>query len=170
MPIIFDLDQTLIDSTVAESFRDARKWDKVYPLIPEFKVYPVIDEMIQYLNDKDIGIAVVTSSPRPYCDRVIRHFKWNIPVTVCYHDTIRKKPDPEPIILAMERLKAKGKLFLSVGDQDVDVTASKQAGITCIAALWGTKNKSGLIGSKPDIIVKSPQELFNHIIKEENKL
>ena len=35
--VIFDLDQTLIDSSIAETERKRRNWKGVYELIPKFK-------------------------------------------------------------------------------------------------------------------------------------
>mgnify|MGYP001456981473 FL=1 len=43
--IIFDLDQTLVDSNIAKSYRSARNWNTVYSLIPKFVLYEAYDKV-----------------------------------------------------------------------------------------------------------------------------
>ena len=37
--LIFDLDMTLVDSSIAETARKNRRWGDVYNLIPQFTLY-----------------------------------------------------------------------------------------------------------------------------------
>lgn len=37
--------------------------------------------------DLDIKLAIVSSSPSSYVQRVVQHFGWSFDVVVCYHDT-----------------------------------------------------------------------------------
>ena len=50
MGVIFDLDQTLIDSSIAVEERRKRNWEKVYSLIPNFKVFEGVNDIIQLLK------------------------------------------------------------------------------------------------------------------------
>lgn len=165
MGIIFDLDQTLIDSSIAAVYRDNREWQKVYSLIPKFRVYPKINELISWLNYSRVVTCVVTNTPRSYCIRVIDHFSWTFCGTVCYHDTKNHKPHPEPIFKGIELLKNCTSNIISVGDQAKDIIASKRAGIVSVAATWGTDDLEALLKVKPDIVCQSVDELFNLIKK-----
>src|SRR5213080_1443485 len=116
MGVIIDLDLTLVDSQAAESLRRARRWPQVYELIPQFTVYDGIHDLVADLTIAKIPICVVTSSPRSYCERTLKHFEWTGVETVCYHDTTLHKPNPAPILLALKKLQLQPAQALSVGD------------------------------------------------------
>jgi pyrophosphatase PpaX len=52
-------------------------------------------------------------------------------------DTAKHKPDPEPLLLAVERLAVPVDACVYVGDSPYDMQAARAANITGIAALWG---------------------------------
>lgn len=168
MGIIFDLDQTLIDSSIAENYRKSRNWKSVYSTIPEFSVYEGIMEAIDYIKEKQIPICIVTSSPSVYCTKVLNH--WGIPYSsmVCYHDTTKRKPYPDPILLAIKKLNIQPDSIISFGDRDIDIIASKEAGVKSAACLWGSVENDSLIDTKPDYILNHPNEIVTTITKEFN--
>lgn len=155
MALIVDLDQTLIDSRIAEPYRNQRRWADVYELIPQLKPYSLITDLLQLLNDNSIKIAIVTTAPRPYCERIIHYNRWQIDVTVCYHDTRLRKPNPQPLLLAIQKLKVNRSECISAGDRDIDTVASRRAGITSIGCLWGAEDRVSLMHSKPDFLVET---------------
>ena len=159
MALIFDLDQTLIDSSIAEPYRKSRKWDKVYSLIPKFNTYPGVNSLLEWLDEYEIPKCIVTSSPRPYCNGVLDHYCINFSALVCYHDTRLHKPNPEPILKGIELLGTDGDKVLSIGDQAKDILASKRAGVVTVAATWGSDNIDLLLESSPDFICHSVDEL-----------
>jgi len=87
--VLFDLDQTLINTSSAEALRKARRWPEVYRLIPGFVVYDGIADLFGMLIEREVPVGIVTSSPKSYCVRVIQQHKLRIEKTVCYHDTVR---------------------------------------------------------------------------------
>ena len=164
MGIIFDLDQTLIDSAALEKLRRARKWPETYKLIPKVKVYDGISEILNWLNQNSIPIAIVTNSPESYCRRFINYHKWIIAATVCYHDVKKRKPNPEPMNLALKKLGLENNDVISIGDKYDDMLSSQSANIKCIAALWGTEERNLLMSSNADFFAKNTLEL-NKIIQ-----
>ena len=165
---IFDLDQTIVDSSIAEEFRKNRDWQKVYELIPDFTIYDGMRGLIDAIVSKGYYISIVTASPATYCQKVIEHFKLPITITVCYHDTARRKPYPDPILLASEKMGIKPNKIISIGDRDIDIIASKAASVYCIGALWGTEEseRNKLISSNPNLIFNTPKELVNFLISK----
>lgn len=166
MPIIFDLDQTLVDSTIARRHRDSRQWQEVYELIPSFLEYKGIRELFNLLYNADIKIAIVTSAPDKYCKQVIQYFGWKIDYTVTYYDTQNRKPHPEPIEKAIVALG--GGKTLSLGDDPRDIIASNKAGAISVACTWGADNKDILLSSKPDYLCNSVSEVIQVIEREFN--
>jgi len=164
MYLIFDLDQTLLDSSIAEEHRQNRQWSNVYPLIPRMKVYEGIEDIFAHIRRADIKVAIVTSSPSTYCSRVIQHYNWPIPITVCFHDTTQRKPHPAPIQLALQRLgNPPPDQVYSFGDMGTDITASKAAGVRSAACLWGSNNPQALLAALPDFTFKTPHEVVTFL-------
>ena len=164
--VIFDLDQTLIDSRIAESKRRARKWGDVYRLIPSFSVYEGICPLIEDLQHNDIPIAVVTSSPRTYCERVITHWSLEIPICVGYHDTTFRKPHPDPINRAMEIAGMDPDQVVHIGDLARDTIAAKAAGVAAIGALWGAVDADSLIRSNPQCCFGTVADLHEYLAQQ----
>lgn len=163
MAIIFDLDQTLIDSRTAEKYRKARQWSSVYRMIPQFKPYEGIDELFTWLHTTHIPIVIVTSSPKPYYQRVVACFQWRVDYEVCYHDTLQHKPHPEPILKALKILNCVPSEVVSVGDHAKDILASRQAGVFSVAGLWGTENRHSLLSARPDHACQTVNELHTFL-------
>ena len=162
MAYIFDLDQTIVDSSIAEKYRKKREWQTVFSLIPQFHVYEGIYEIFEILHTKSEKICVVTSSPKNYCDSVLRHFGIKVNYAVCYRDTIRHKPDPDPILKAIELLKESPQKIVSIGDADNDVLASNAAGVISCLALWG--RQTGKNNVFANYTFESVSDLKNYII------
>lgn len=148
--VLLDLDQTLIDSTAAQSLRYRGEWSKVYQLIPQLQPYPGINQLLSDLGRQNILTAIITSSPKFYCLKVIEYWRWEINTVIGYHDTKNHKPHPEPIIKALYNLNINPDQAIYIGDSANDIIAAKAAGVISIAALWGTENLSQLSLSDPD--------------------
>ena len=58
-------------------------------------------------------------------------------VVVGGDETERHKPDPEPLLLALERLGAGPEDAAYVGDSPFDMQAARAAGIDAIGVTWG---------------------------------
>jgi HAD superfamily hydrolase (TIGR01549 family) len=162
--VIFDLDQTLVDSSSVETFRDSRNWHSVYENLSAITTYDRIQDVLDFLKTHNIKTALVSSSPSNYCKKVISNFHWSFDTMVCFHDTKKRKPNPDPIILAMHRLNGNKDFTLSLGDRDIDIVASNLAGVISGACLWGAKDKKNLLDSAPDQIFESPSNLYDYLI------
>jgi|LauGreDrversion4_2_1035121.scaffolds.fasta_scaffold13110_3 HAD superfamily hydrolase (TIGR01549 family) len=168
MIFIFDLDQTLIDSRNLEYYRDLRDWKTVNSMIDQsqFKSYEKIDEILITLKNRNFKIGLVTSSPASYANRIINKLNWKFDTLVCYHDTSLKKPNPDPILKALDNLnisKVEHENVFSFGDRDIDIIASKKAGVKSVACIWGTENAENLKKSNPDYIINYPEEILKFI-------
>lgn len=158
MGIILDLDQTIVDSSIALNQRSNRNWGKVYDLIPQFEVYPGMMDLIASFRYTGMNIAIVTSSPSVYCKKVVEHFEIPIDILVCYHDTRNHKPHPEPISRAIHLLGEDPSNVYSIGDAAKDIYATKRANAISIAATWGTMEEEALLNAGPDFVFSSPEE------------
>ena len=83
-------------------------------------------------------------------------------VVVGYEDTERHKPEPDPVLFALERLGAQPANAAYVGDSPFDIRAAKAAGTFAIAVGWGgIHSDERLLEEEPDAFVREPAELLD---------
>jgi pyrophosphatase PpaX len=79
-------------------------------------------------------------------------------------ETELHKPDPAPLLLALERMDARPDESAYVGDSPFDVLAAKAAGMHAIAVTWGRiHDRARLEAAAPDAIVDTAEELLAHL-------
>jgi len=156
--ILFDLDQTLIDSRPVAALRRQRRWYAVYERIPRLQAYDGVVALWNGLEVQGFSLGVVTSSPRPYCERLLDHLGLIPQVTVCYHDTASHKPHPAPLLKATRTAGRTPEQALYVGDTANDMRAALSAGLLDIGALWGAERRS-LLRRVASRFYDAPEEL-----------
>lgn len=161
--VIFDLDLTLVDTTIVEQARHERNWPLAYSLIPQCALYDGMEHIFEVIRKFKIKVSIVSTSPRPYVEKVVQQF--NIPVgcIVAYHDAKPIKPHPAPMLKALELLGCSAKEAISFGDRVIDIQASNAAGIESVACFWGTKEKSDLVKSGYTHAIIKPDEIITLI-------
>ena len=161
--IIFDLDLTLVDSTIAEEARHNRDWSLAHSLIPQFPVYNGVEDVFNIIRKHNIPAVIVSTYPRPYVERVVNHFKIPVIGIVAYHDAKPIKPHPASMLKALEILKCEHTEAISFGDRVIDIQASNAAGIESVACFWGTKEKTELLRSGYRHAIINPSEILTLI-------
>jgi HAD superfamily hydrolase (TIGR01662 family) len=161
--VLFDLDQTLIDSSIAEKYRKNRAWASVYPLIAQMTPYEGVSELLAMLVEKNVPVAIVTSSPRPYCTRVVAHHDFKIEKLVCYHDTSLRKPHPDPILKGIEMLGLPANEVWCIGDDPKDIHAAHAAGAHSVAVTWGAVDREALLAAGAERIFNTVAELHTFL-------
>ena len=158
---IFDLDMTLVDSSKAESARKQRNWQYVYSLIPSFVLYPGMDDVFKFIRDNGVKVAIVSTSPRPYLERVCRYFNIPADALLGFHDCVRIRPAPDGMIRALSAINSSAEMTVSFGDRAIDIIASNAANVSSVACLWGTAEIDALINSSPSAILSSPIQIID---------
>lgn len=82
-----------------------------------------------------------------------------VEVLVGMEDTSTHKPDPAPVLLAVERLGGTPERAVYVGDAVVDVLAGQAAGTAVIAVTWGAGHPEALAVAHPDAVVADAARL-----------
>ena len=161
--IIFDLDLTLVDTTIVEQARHDRNWQLAYSLIPKCKLYEGMEEVLTIIRNNNINTCIVSTSPRTYVEKVVDYFNLPIQHIVAYHDAKPIKPHPAPMLKALEHLGCSAAEAISFGDRVIDIQASNAANIESVAWFWGTKEKSDLIHSAYRHAIVLPKEILTLI-------
>jgi HAD superfamily hydrolase (TIGR01509 family) len=149
---------TLTDDvdTLAASFQSAydRSGERV-------RAFPGVLEMLQELRSAGVRTAVVTSkSRRRYAPDAARaELASMIDVAICAEDVTATKPDPDPVLRALERLGVPAADALLAGDTPVDVAAALAAGTVAIGVGWGHSPADELLAAGASAVVQEPGEL-----------
>lgn len=168
--VIFDLDQTLVDSSNLQHARHQRNWSLVYSLIPQSRLYPGMDTILKAIKEKGFRIAIVSTAPRPYVEKMLAFHHIPADCIVAYHDAKPIKPHPAPMFKALELLNASPNETISFGDRAIDILSSRSAGIWSVACFWGSdEGVEKLLGSQPDCAIKSPGSILAVLDKFFNK-
>lgn len=161
--VIFDLDLTLIDTSCLESYRHNRQWQEAYSHIPDTKMYEGISDVLDIIRKHSIPCAIVSTSPRPYVEKIVAYYNLPIQHIVSYHDAKPIKPHPAQMLKALELMHVDAKNTISFGDRAIDIQASNAAGIESVACFWGTKEKVDLLHSGYSHAIIRPDEILTLI-------
>jgi len=133
------------------------------PLHDELICCAGMDEILVQLKDEGRRLGIVTAKRRQTVELAFAR----IPIehlfeTVVGGDETKKhKPDPEPLLLALERLGAAPDDAVYVGDAPFDVKAAKAAGLYSVGVSWGgIHGRERLEAEEPDALVDTTEELL----------
>jgi pyrophosphatase PpaX len=133
------------------------------PLHEELAACPGMEGVLARLRADGCRLGVVTAKRRSTVDLAWEHVPLGhlFETVVGGDETERHKPDPEPLLLALERMGAEPEEAVYVGDSPFDVCAAKAAGTGSVAVTWGRiHDRSRLERERPDAIVDTAEQLL----------
>jgi phosphoglycolate phosphatase-like HAD superfamily hydrolase len=78
---------------------------------------------------------------------------------ICGGDSERKKPHPQPLQMALEKMRLKPSDCVYVGDSPQDIEMARSAGVFAIGVLGPFPTEKRLRASHPDVLLESLQAL-----------
>jgi len=136
------------------------------PLHDELEACPGMEDVLVRLHAEGRRLGVVTAKRRATVELAFA----SVPVAHLFEtvvggdETEKHKPDPEPLLLAAERMGADPAQTAYVGDSPFDILAAKAAGMYSIAVTWGRiHDRARLEQAGPDVIVDRAEELLEHV-------
>jgi pyrophosphatase PpaX len=133
------------------------------PLHEELTCCPGIEDLLVRLKDEGRRLGIVTAKRRATVELAfgvlpIEHL---FEVVVGGDETARHKPEPEPLLLAAQRLNVDPSDCAYVGDSPFDIRAAKAAGMLSVAVTWGgIHDRAKLEAEQPDAIVDNAEDLY----------
>lgn len=121
------------------------------------------EQVVSTLRLRGYRIGVVTSKGRELALRGLQLCALDalIDQAIFMEDTLRHKPDPEPIHAALEKLQIKPSAAVYVGDSIHDIVAGRAAGVKTLAAAWGPMPRAELESQHPDLMLESIADLLH---------
>ena len=117
-----------------------------------------IDVVLAELLERGHRLGIVTAKRRVTVElaRCLEHL---FEVVVGGDETARHKPDPAPLLLALERLGASAEDAVYVGDSPFDMQAARAAGLYAIGVSWGRIHTADKL-LEADVVIDRPEELL----------
>lgn len=168
----YNMDGEQADAAVEkyrERFRDTGLFEN--------RLYEGIPEMLRALNSRGMFLAVASSKPKVFVDRILEHFqiaKYFKVVVGSELDGTRSSKD-EVVTEALRQLFGdrpveKDKVYM-IGDRCFDVEGAHAMGIEAVGVTYGYGGMEELKEAKADYIVRSVGELRKFLLRgtEEQK-
>jgi pyrophosphatase PpaX len=156
-----DLARRLVGSDYHHFCRTYR--DHYYGRDRDSRPFDGVEAVLRSLHAAAIPMVVVTSKVSHGATEelatagILQYFH----SVVGFDDTDRHKPDPEPVYAALDRLLAdRPERVVFVGDSPADIWAARNAGVTAVAALWGTLDAAALLDAAPDFTAQTPGQVL----------
>ena len=127
--------------------------------------YPGTLDMLDKLLHSGFDIAIVSNKIDSAVKSLsAKFFGERIKSAIGEKPSVRHKPEPDMVFMAMEEMGADKENSIYIGDSEVDIQTAKNAGIPCISMLWGFKDRKFLEDSGAMAIVESMEELGERLV------
>ena len=126
--------------------------------------YDGIPELLEQLKLAGFTMAIVSNKPqREVSILQSAYFSQWIDVAMGEDEAsgIRRKPYPDMVWKAMERLGVIKEQCVYVGDSETDFETAKNAGVDCISVLWGFRTETVLRKIGANTFAHSPSDVFS---------
>jgi pyrophosphatase PpaX len=133
------------------------------PLHDELLCCAGIEDVLVRLKEEGRRLGLVTAKRRATVELAfnalpLRQF---FETVVGGDETPGHKPDPEPLLLAAERMGVEPRDCAYVGDSPFDIRAAKAAEMFAVAVTWGgIHDRPKLEAEEPDAIVDNAEDLY----------
>ncbi len=149
---------SLISFKILYPDKDPAKFDSVFLSLMRGKFKNMIKELpkakmtLELLREKGIKIAIVTTKDRESAEAAIRLFQFPNDLLLTAEDAKRVRPDPEPLLKAIELLNSSADHTFYCGDTPPDIVQGRRAGVKTVGLTTGLYTKEELETETPDFI------------------
>lgn len=160
-PLFYSMAKAFPDHDVDETVAIYRGYQKDV-FRDRIKLFPGVLELIRGLKEKEYKVGIATSRLKdptfegievlgltPYIDEV---------VTV--EDTEKHKPEPEPALACLEKLKSLPEESIMVGDSAFDMGCGKNAGMETVLVSWSQAQTSSHDSVAKKVVASDNQNVF----------
>lgn len=169
-PLAITMEKILPQIPVEEGIQIYRDYhyDNFEDLI---SVFPGMVSLLQELKQRGYKTGVVTSRLLHTTKKGLDKYDLGqyFDVVVTCDDSTKHKPDPEPVLIALQKLDSKPEETIMLGDSMFDILCARNAGVKSVLVGWsivaGQEEKEG--PDAADFIIENAEDLFKLIELEE---
>jgi phosphoglycolate phosphatase len=150
-----------------EHWKDAdARWITCYETGPS-RLLPGAREALERLAGRGLALGLVSSGDGARVRREVRALGLSgiFGAVVCGGETSRRKPDPEPLLVALARLGVPPAATAYVGDSPEDMAMARSAGAFAVGIPGGFPNREALAASRPDVLAPSLPEAVTSLLR-----
>lgn len=131
--------------------------------------YDGVEETLHILKKRGIKLAIVSTKRKETILHGLRLMGVSelFDVIISLDDVENPKPDPEPILKALEAVSSSASESLMIGDNSHDIEGGKNAGVRTAAVAWSVKGEKFLASLNPDYMLHHMSDLLE-LVKEES--
>ncbi len=124
------------------------------------KEVPNAKTTLELLRAKGMKIGIVTTKDKESAEESIRNFQFPYDLLLTCEDTERTRPDPEPILKAINLLNSSAAQTFYCGDTPRDIIQGRRAGVKTIGLTTGLYSKDELAQENPDFIFDNIEDIL----------
>lgn len=115
-------------------------------MLDKTRPYEGIPELLRSLKEREIKLAIVTNKTEFAAKEICARVFGDLPdLVIGANDTLKKKPAPDGVLYALDKLGVSKSQAVFVGDSEVDIQTAINAEIDCIGVLWGFRDEEVLL-------------------------
>lgn len=124
--------------------------------------YDGVTETLRLLKARGIKMAIVSTKRSANIKRglALMGIDEVFEYIISLDEVKNPKPDPEPILLALEKLGASKEEALMIGDNYHDIEGGKNAGVRTAGVAWSIKGEAFLASYEPDFMLQHISDLL----------
>jgi phosphoglycolate phosphatase len=128
----------------------------------ENEVYPGVPELLGRLHEAGYPLYVVTSKPKIYADRIIRHFGFERFFVEVYGPELNGRFDEKTELVGfiLRQLGRSPRQTVMIGDRARDIESGRAHGTRTIGVTYGFGSLEEMTAAGADRICRSPREIY----------
>ena len=117
-------------------------------------------ELMKHLKEKGLKMAIVSNKVQSAVDALKDKFFSDV-IEYALGDSpdIARKPAPDSCYKVLELLESTKEDAVYIGDSEVDLATAKNAGLDCIAVLWGFRDEDFLVEQGAKVFAKTTEDI-----------
>ena len=149
--------------------------DKMIPVFKEHygihcldrtRPYEGVIALMKHLKENGYRMAIVSNKIDPAVKELNqRFFSEYVDVAIGEREGIQRKPAPDTVEQALRELGSTREESVYIGDSEVDLQTAQNAGIPCIAVLWGFRDREYLEENGASLFAEKPEDVI-HALKD----
>ena len=127
--------------------------------------YDGIVDAVSALHTLGHPMGIVTSKVGFMAERALVHtgLASYMRCIIASDSTEKHKPDPEPVIVALERLESTPGAAVFVGDSPYDMQSARAAGVHALGVAWGAFTAGTLQDAGAEVVLERPADLVPYL-------
>ena len=162
-PLVMTLENTFPEIPLEKSLEVYRSFQR--DVFTDYvEVFPGMLELLQQLKNKGCKLGLVTSRTKDTTWAGLESYGMDIyfDAVITAGDTDKHKPDPEPILITLEKLGSAPEESIMVGDTMFDLLCARNAGVKNVMVDWSV-TMTDEEKAQADYIIKKADELLDII-------